>query len=367
MKLKLRSLPFKKVKGCMPGVGEFKKISIFAFDLLCYFKINGKIKKIKLFPQRHLSRWMKESSNVFYLKINRDSPSTYRCLQVWLDVCWDLRAIPIIVCDNIYLEKNILKNNRFYDPKTQIISSYIRPFSRFIKNIAAKSWINAANAHMSTFYHARIHGVYRFWNIDADDTLFLFPIAKISSLLKKAEEIAIQNKINLYSLDMWKSRSRGNHWSWGVTFVNDNINILNIISSEKDLSWVVDYSELFRKSNANSDWHINSLVRRGQKIAIKSFYPKNGGFIHWGDFIFNPIGAYVCQWKDGVIEYPLMSAMRLNEFSKIPIATDCDSIDIGISDVDFRESYIFNGTWLSWSDPVVAKFFGIDKLKEFQR
>lgn len=29
----------------MPGVGEFKKFSIFAFDLLCYFKINGKIKK----------------------------------------------------------------------------------------------------------------------------------------------------------------------------------------------------------------------------------------------------------------------------------------------------------------------------------
>lgn len=366
MRFKLRSLPFKKVIGYMPNVGKFTKISFFSYDLLSYFRINGKIKKFKLFPQRHLSQWMLESPLVFYLKINRDSPATYKCLQVWLDVCWDLRALPVIVCDNIHLERHILKNVCFYDPKTQIITSYIRPFSPFVRNIAAKHWINAANAHLSTLYHARIHGIHQFWNIDADDTLFLLPIPKISNLLKKAKDIAIQSNINFYSLDMWKSRSMGRHWSWGVTFVNDNINVLKLISSEKDLSWTIAYSELFSKSNANSDWHINSLVRRGRGITIKSFYPKNSGFVHWGDFIFNPIGAYVCQWKNGFVEYPLMSAMRLGEFSKFPISNDCDGIDINASNVDFRQSYIYNGTWLSWSDPVVAKFFGIDKLKELK-
>ena len=366
MKFKLRSRPFKKIKGYMPGVGKFTKFSFFSFDLFSYFRINGKIRKIQIFPQRNLSKWMKESASVFYLKVNRDTYSTYKCLQVWLDVCWELRGIPIIICDNKRLEKNILTKNCFHDPRTQIITSYIRPFASFIKNIASERWINAANAHLSTLYHARIHGVSRFWNIDADDTLFLFPVNKISTLLKKVEEVAIQSGINLYSLDMWKSRSGGKHWSWGVTFVNDTVNILNLISSEKDLAWAADYAELFSLSNANSDWHINSLVSRRKKITIKVFYPKNGGFIHWGDFIFNPIGAYVCQWKNNVVEYPLMNAMRLNEFSSYPISVDCDEIDVNISNIDFRESYVFNGTWLSWSDPDVAKFFGIDKLNEFK-
>ena len=364
MKIKLRSLPFKKIKGVMPGVGNFVKISFFSVDVLSYYKINGKIKKFKLFPQRHLSQWMKESPFVVYLKVNRDSPSSYQCLQIWLDVCWDLRALPIIVCDNIRLEKHIRKNVCLYDSKTQIIPSYRHPFVSFINNIAAKSWINAANAHMSTLYHARLHGIQKFWNIDADDTLFLFPVDKISNLLKKAQDKAIQDNINIYSLDMWKSRSLGKHWSWGVSFINDNINILNLIASEKDLSWINDYSDLFNSSNANSDWHINSLVRRGKKISIKSFYPKNGGFIHWGDFIFNPIGAYVCQWKDGIVEYPLMRAMKIKEFSSIPIDHDCDCIDVNISNTDFRKSYIFNGTWMKWADPIVAKFFGINQLKE---
>lgn len=237
-----------------------------------------------------------------------------------MEVAEKMSAVVVIICDNPKLEKQILKKIWFKDPSIRIITSQKLPFKDFIQNVASKSWANVACAHMTTLFHAKKMGYKSFWNIDADDTLFLLPVESVVTLLRKAASYAEKEDIDLFSLDMWKSRTLGKHWSWGITYVRDKRDLLKKISSEKNTDWVKLYEKEFEFNNYNSDWHINSLVKRGTDLKIASFYPKSTGFIHWGDLLFNPVGSYVCRWrKDGVIDYPLMKAMGIPELAEIPI------------------------------------------------
>lgn len=366
MRLLPRSIPIKIITGYTPELGKFKQIKLFSIVLAQFYK-NPKQKtketKFKILPNRSYHKYASKKELAFYLKVNRDACYTLDCLHRWLAVAERMNAAVIIICDNPKLEKRIFRNTWIKDTNLQFITSARRPFRGFINNVASKHWQNAACAHLTSLLHARESGFNRFWNIDADDTLFLCSEDAIISLLKQAQVYAETNNIHLFSLDMWKSFTSGKHWSWGVTFCRTTLDILSIISNEKNSDWKLHYSDCIESDNYNSDWHINSIVKRGSDLQIGTFYPVNTGFIHWGEMLFNPVSASVCKWTDKeTIEYPLMKAMGVDELASVAIDQSCIPFNVPTNKDDFTSYYLNNGTWLRWAPPVVAKFFKLDKL-----
>lgn len=367
MRLKLRSRPFKIITGCTTDGRKFKQIKVFSTVLLQFYKDRCKtfgISEPCFFPSRKYNKYAKEKGLAFYLKVNRDAAYTLNCLHRWMAIAERMNAAVIIVCDNPRLERKIYRHTWVKDPNLQFITSVKTPFMGFINNIAAKHWHNAACAHLTTLFHARQSGFTRFWNIDADDTLFLCSDEAVVSLLEQAQNYAEVNDIHLFSLDMWKSRTYGKHWSWGITYCRTNLDVLSIISSEKNADWISFYLDSIEPNNYNSDWHINSLQRRNSPVRIGVFYPINTGFIHWGDLLFNPIGSYICRWTDKqTIEYPFMNAMGVKELAVLPIDSDCVGFTVPTTKDDFTRYYINHGTWLRYSSPIVAKFYKLDKIE----
>lgn len=353
------------VKGYVPNHGSYKQLKLFGNVLIQYSKFNGKA-KVRLFPERKIPSAVHKYNNAMFFKVNRASEYSLTCIKIWMDVAEAMNSLVVIICDNPELEKQIFKNIWFKDPNYQVVTSKRSIYSSFINNIASKSWKNAACAHLTAFYYARKFGVRKFWSIDADDTMFLCENTKVVKLLNQAMDYAEKKDIDLFSLDMWKSRTYGKHWSWGVTYVRDNGTLYEQLTNEKDAKWVDDYNDMFEPQNANSDWHINSLVKRGFDITIGTFYPKETGFIHWGAHVFNPVGSYVCKWEGEAVSYPLMKALGVEELSHVPIHKECVGFDIGVARDEMKYCYLNNATWLKYAPKVVAKFFGLDKVKDLK-
>lgn len=368
MRFKLRTIPLKMIEGYVPDRGPYKQLKLFGKVVFQYSKLDSK-KRIKLFPQRKIPSIVNKYENAMFFKVNRVADYSLACIHKWMDIAEAMNSLVVIICDNPELEKQIFKHTWFKDPNFLVVTSKRSIYSSFINNIASKNWKNAACAHLTAFYYARKFGVKKFWSIDADDTMFLCENTKVVTLLRQAVAYADKEDIDLFSLDMWKSRTLGKHWSWGVTFVRDMGTLYELLTQEKNANWADDYKDMFEPQNANSDWHINSLVKRGFDIKIGTFYPKETGFIHWGATLFNPVGSYVCKWECGYISYPIMKALGVEELSRVPIHKECIAFNIGVIPDEMKTCYLNNATWLKWAPDVVAKFFGLDRVKglKFER
>ena len=237
-----------------------------------------------------------------YLKINRDAVYTIDCVQTWLDIADALNADYYFVCDNCYLKYKILNKCYFKNTNIKFISSKGISINEIAKNLYTGNWKGATHAHLTPFYHAKKHGIKQFWNIDADDTTILLSPKKTADVLREASNIAISENIAALSLDMWISRTRGKHWSFGVTFINDIVNYLEIFKKNIDLGWTSMYQEL--DNQFNLDWFFTYL-RDNKYAVIKTFYIDNCMFIHWGDFIANPFYSWVNIWKNEKVYYPI--------------------------------------------------------------
>ena len=368
MNFKLRTIPCKIIAGWTPDKGGYKQLKLFGKVVFQYSKFDG-CSKIEFFPhrQRKIRSVIHEYDSTMFFKVNRVSEYSILCIRTWMDIAEAMNSLVVIICDNPKLEKKIFENIWFKDPHIQIVTSERSKFSSSINNIASRNWRNAAYAHFTPLYYARLFGITKFWSIDADDTMFLCENSNIVDLLQKAMSYAEVEDIDLFSLDMWKSRSYGKHWSWGVTYVRDTGKVYDLITQEKDASWIDDYKDLFEPQNANSDWHINNLVSRGFDIKVGSFYPKETGFIHWGDQIFNPVGSYICKWEGNYVCYPIMKALNVEELSRVPINSECVGFEIGVDNM--RDCYLNKATWLKWASPVVARYFGLENVEglKFER
>lgn len=241
--------------------------------------------------------------SVMYFKINRNTAYTLDCIQAWLDIADALNADYYFVCDNCYLKYKILNQCYFKDTDIKFISSKGMSINKIANSLYTGNWKGATHAHLTPFYHAKKHGIKQFWNIDADDTTILLSAEKAAGALREAANIAISENIAALSLDMWISRTKGRHWSFGVTFINDKVDYLGIFKKNTDLSWTSSYQRL--DFQFNLDWFFTYL--RDNKYAnIKTFYIDDCMFIHWGDFIANPFYSWVNIWKNGKVFFPIL-------------------------------------------------------------
>lgn len=292
----------------------------------------GKSSKVRLFGHTLFDKESVDLNNgklVFYFKINRIADYTLQNIQYWIDVVSEYGADFYFVCDDPWLEYQILKKCTFKDGNIKFIRSWRKKLKRITPMFCTPGLEDMTCAHLTPFYHAKEKGYKKCWMIDADDTMFLLSPKRIVELLLAVERKAESEKIQAFSLDMWRSKTFGAHWSLGILLVTDASFFCNLFSQHKDELWhneTIRYQYLY-----NLDWFM-TYSKNHNMARIETFYVDNCRFIHWGKLISDPIFSAIYHWCDGKLVSPIMKYLYgRRDKGEIPICKDCIKIDIGIS------------------------------------
>ena len=294
---------FEKIKFNIDQIDESRQINLFSYPILEYSKSKNNKRNLLFFPcinkQNNIN-----NKEIFYLKVNRNEAYSIRCLQHWIDIINEYKADFYIICDNKDLKLRILKQIRFKDKNIKFLKSIKNSQTkRIVKNIATPLWEKATYAHLTPFYHSRKNNISKFWNIDADDTMFALYADKVAQILKRIALYADNNNFNAFSMDMHASRTHGKHWSFGITYTKNNINWFKIFLNNKNTSWCNAY--MHYDYDFNLDWFFTYL-RDNNLARNETYYIDNMLFIHFGDFFYNTIGSGASIYSQQKIKYPIL-------------------------------------------------------------
>lgn len=259
-----------------------------------------------------------KNKEVFYLKINSDKDYSFRCLQHWINIINYYEGDFYIVCDDLRIKKNIYNTINFANKNIKFISSREQKLKNYVNNIATDKWYNATYAQLITFYHSRKYNIQRFWNIDADDTMLCLCADEVAKILKNISNYAIINNVDAFSLDMHRSRTKGKHWSFGITYIQNKVDWFELLP--KDNSWIKKYEQY--DYSFNLDWYFTNL--KDHNLAnIQTFFIENMLFVHFGEFLFNPIYANVCIFRKDIFEFPILhDILGTKKYGKIKVFDD---------------------------------------------
>lgn len=300
----------------------------FLDRLICKYKIlNTKSKKkivdLKILPSEESfkldSRKDDFNKPIFYLKVNCDNDFSLMCLQNWINIVDDFGADFYIICDKTNLKYKILKRISFKSENIKFLKSVKNNYLKnIVKCFATPIWENAAYAHLTTFYHSKNMNYKNFWNIDADDTMFLAPSQKVAELLKKIEEYANKECIDNFSLDMHTSKSRNRLWSFGITYTRNNRNWFEIFDKNNSKEWRKNKAfEIDREFNIDRYF---TWLRDTNLANNKIFYIDKCYFIHFGNFLVRPNHFGIYYWENEDFTLPiLLNAFNNEKYGKLPI------------------------------------------------
>ena len=300
---------------------------------------------------------------IFYLKVNRLIDYTLRNLQVWVNIIAEFGdAHAYILCDNEGLSNRIKKEINFKGISWELLESCRdEKYSDLVNAISVTNWHNAAYAHLTPFIHARRNNYLEFWNIDADDTLFCASPERVVEMLQKARCYARKHDIDLFSLDMWRSRSYSMHWSFGITYTNGDVDWLDIMKQHISCE---NGSMYFMNGNhaKNIDEYFTYIRATDMNVRIETFCFNNLLFVHYSDdFIMNPIISGVFRWKGNKLEFPIIKYVYgIDSLGDIEIAKDVIKLDVGLND--------FEGGWaLAQIAPFSLEATNIIEAKEYEK
>lgn len=306
---------------------------------------------------------MKEA---MYLKINRSEEFAFRNLSRWIDVATLIDADCFILCDNSNLIDRIHNEILLSQMCVFISSDKGLVNQKIVENIANRNWMNAAYAHITTFTHAKGKKYDTFWNIDADDTMVCLTVDRMVELLQNVEIYADKNGIDCFSMDMWRTKWEGQHWSFGITYINGRLNWIGEL-----LKYCEDneYKTAENGMNYNIDCFFTYL-KCVSKIKIETFYIENLKFIHYSnDFFKGLISSAFYHWKNGKLLFPIMrECVGINEIASYNIYSDVIKLDIGITDEEAKniltyyskDGCEFRG-YVNWNNIINRKLFSIKK------
>ncbi|MBQ7287396.1 MAG: hypothetical protein IJW73_06510 [Candidatus Gastranaerophilales bacterium] len=216
-----------------------KQFLFFNYVLYQYTKIRVNKKYKKQFIKKEVK---KPASNqrVFYLKVHRLHKTAFDCIQHWVNIAYELNAFIYFVCDNPQMEKEIYQKIYFGNFNFEFIKSDRTTLKKCIQTILnkvdrRKMWQRIGYAMTTAFAHAYKNKYKLFYNIDADDILLFLDAKTAAKAFIQAEEYAKKNKLDLFNLDMFVSKSFGTHWSFGVVMCLSSENCINAI--EKNVNW----------------------------------------------------------------------------------------------------------------------------------
>ena len=272
--------------------------------LLCEYNIKNKNSKksfsLKMFPAlTNLKSYSRDLNNqrIIYLKINRLDMATFDCLQYWINTTNILNADFYIICDNLKLRKEVLKKICFLNKNIKFLKSKKNNYlTNIVKLFATPIWEKAAYAHLTTFWHAQKNGYNSFWNIDADDTMFLIPPKILAKKMVEIENYANKFEIDNFSLDMHTSKSYNRLWSFGVTYTRNEKNYFKIFEKYNSLDWRNE--ECFKIDKQFNIDRYFTYLRNKNITNNKIFYFDNTYFIHFGHFFIRPDHFGIYYWAN---------------------------------------------------------------------
>lgn len=276
----------------------------------------------------YVNQWANPLQPPMYFKVNRVTDFTKPCVQHWVNIAYQMKADYFIICDNKQMEYLLLRSVSFPSSEIKFISSIRKPLKKVCQTLCTPFWENATYAHLTPFYHSNDK---KFWAIDADDTMLCLKHRRVGEALKKTQNMVDKEGISAISLDMWRTRSYGKQWSWGVAYINDNIDFCSIFENNKDLSWTTHYLDCDYRFNL--DWFFTYL-KDFKKQKIETFYIDNSYFIHWGNFFRGPTTWHICLWSKGFLTYLILKYVFCDEnnqdISVLKIPEDCRKISINV-------------------------------------
>lgn len=310
------------------------------------FKNNQKMKVVQIFGKNvlymvkspkskytfsfHHKSDTENPSLVFYLKIHGIKEFSLDCFQKWIDIAHVFRAKVYIVCDDEKTKKALYKKIKFYGD-FELMGSKVKELIPYGRALGDKAWYNAVLAKLAIFRHAQKQGYKNFWKIDADDTTFCMEDNDIVDCLKNAERIAQNQGIQAFSLDMHTSKLHGNHWSFGICYIDNTVDWFSIFKKYMNTNWKEKYREKF-KEPMNLDLFFTYL--RDEKILnIKSFYINESYFYHHADKT-SPF-MKCSHWTQGKLIYPLLATFH-SPFAQVPIFNEV----LCIGDMSHKDSDI---------------------------
>ncbi len=263
---------------------------------------------------------------VFYLKINRNVPDTKRYLWSWLEAISKIpNAKAYIICDKPELTNSVKATINFGGLDCEFMeSNRTSPELQYIVDNGAidEGWKFAAYAHLTTFLHARDMGYKDFWNIDADDIKLYISPERIAELLMTAKNYANENKINLFSLDIWATWGKfGNGWSFGVVYTDNSVDWINIMRENCKEAY---FSEGVIRN-------IDVFLRTINAATIETFYFENLRMIHdtYNPYL-NPAGS-IRYWSNGKLKFSVFENYDdASEFGSLKIPDNVIRLDIGL-------------------------------------
>ena len=294
----------KKIK-IKSDIDKHRQIRIYNVPVIEYK--TGKNKFFKLFPL-----YKRDNSHpAIYLKVNAIKYFSLACIKHWINIVEQLGYDYYIICDKKQVQEKIEESIIFPNGNIKFIKSHTSLKQKLLaKKFSDKNWYKAALAHMTTFWHSKKIDAEYFWNIDADDTAFLIEADKVAKILLEVEQYAKDNKIPIFSLDMWRSWSQAKHWSFGITFTSNNTNWLEIFK-KANRNWFHFYDN-YRLDVTNLDWFFTYL-KDACKMDIKTFYIENMRFIHFCEFGGRKKDGGLCYWENKKIHYPLYEYVLKDE------------------------------------------------------
>lgn len=241
---------------------------------------------------------------IFYLKVNREEDYAFRNIQHWIDIIEIYEGNKVFfVCDKERLEKSIIERIDFKNADVEFIKSYddSSPLREIVSEICDEFWTKAGYAHLTTFWHAKLNGYKYFWNIDADDTLFCLEPYRVKQALVEVQEYAIKQASAVFSLDMWRSMTNGWHWSFGVSFINNTYDWMEIFRENMNKEYVKASGQPM-----NLDGFFTAM-KNNTDLKIDTFYFENMKFVHFSDNFFKrPISSGMYYWKDDKLILPIL-------------------------------------------------------------
>ena len=276
---------------------------------------------------------------VAYLKYN--SMTSYYspwCLQHWLNIFAVLDYNCYIICDNKKLQKKIENMVNFDKSHVKFIKSKRTIPRKIMQTVCTPNWKNAAFAHLTTFYHAKKHGIKEFWNIDADDTSFMHNHVTVAQSLEKVEQHARNDNIDLFSLDMHRTRYYGKHWTFGITFTRMQANWESLLLATHGTKWREEFASFHEGGVYNVDSYF-AYLKNHNYAHIETFNIENMYFIHWGGASLVNFYRAIQIERQGMMYFPIgQKVFNESEFSVLKTADDVINIDASISE---QQSYAF--------------------------
>ena len=246
---------------------------------------------------------------MFYLKVNIDESYTLPCLEKWVRVAELKGDDYLIICDNKKLEERIVSSGRFLENIKKKIIPSDESVSYLSELHLGENWYKAGNAHLTTFSLAQKSNLENFWNIDADDIMFLMNDEDLCAHLSAVEDYTKKNQIDMFSLDIWHTHSHGLHWSFGVTFIQNTKNWFKLLENQ-DFNFKKELDSLINNKNLyNLDW-LFTILNLKKVVKAETFYSEDKSFIHHK--FFNPgfgiVPAPYYFRKDRKLEFMALTA-----------------------------------------------------------